>query len=65
MALLDRAAEAGLLTALGGGYYSIHPALPWFFRRLFEQYYSETGRTATRAFVEAIGELGNYYARAV
>lgn len=26
IALLDRAAEVGLLTVLGGGYYSIHPA---------------------------------------
>ena len=42
IALLDRAAEVGLLTAVGAGYYRIHPALPWFFRRLFEEYYSET-----------------------
>ncbi len=95
IALLDRAAEIGLLTAHGGGYYSIHPALPWYFRSLFEQYYptptptlprSEKHRTgegesglpspvgavpmgegtgmgvAARAFVEAMGELGNYYA---
>lgn len=61
IALLDRAAEVGLLTALGGGYYRIHPALPWFFRRLFEQYYSGARVAATRAFVEAMGELGNYY----
>jgi hypothetical protein len=61
IALLERAAEVGLLTALGGGHYSIHPALPWFFRRLFEQYYSETRVAAIRAFVEAMGELGNYY----
>jgi hypothetical protein len=27
IALLDRAAEVGLLNAHGGGYYSIHPAL--------------------------------------
>ncbi|MBZ5729058.1 MAG: CHAT domain-containing protein [Acidobacteriia bacterium] len=60
--LLERAAEVGLLTALGGGYYRIHPALPWFFRRLFEQYYSETRSVATRAFVEASAGLGNYYA---
>ncbi len=76
MALLDRAAEVGLLTAHGGGYYSIHPALPWFFKGLFDAYYSgpttgtpgelpggedsRAGR-ATRAFVEAMGELGNYY----
>ena len=32
IALLDRAAEIGLLTAHGGGYYAIHPALPWYFR---------------------------------
>ena len=81
MALLDRAAEVGLLTAHGGGYYSIHPALPWYFKSLFEQYYPSPqpspqggegaisplpagegpGVRATRAFVEAMGALGNYY----
>ena len=78
MALLDRAAEVGLLTALGGGYYRIHPALPWYFRQLYEEYYGAgdqeagTGEAAdappatrsappARAFVEAMGELGNYY----
>jgi tetratricopeptide (TPR) repeat protein len=39
IALLDRAAEIGLLTSHGGGYYSIHPALPWYFKSLFDQYY--------------------------
>jgi hypothetical protein len=39
IALLDRAAEVGLLTALGGGYYRIHPALPWYFKQLYEEYY--------------------------
>ena len=61
IAPLDRAAEIGLLTPRGGGYYTIHPALPWFFRRLFEEYYSGTRLAATRAFVEAMGELGDYY----
>ena len=76
IALLDRAAEVGLLTAHGGGgYYSIHPALPWYFKSLFDQYYlpqtskvSETLEVwpggegaATRAFVAAMGELGNHY----
>jgi tetratricopeptide (TPR) repeat protein len=61
IALLDRAAEVGLLTALSGGYYRIHPALPWFFRRHCEQHYPERRIAATRAFVEAMGELGNYY----
>ena len=59
--LLDRAAEVGLLTAHGGGYYSIHPALPWFFRKLFEEHYADARERALRAYVEAIGSLGNCY----
>jgi len=61
--LLDRAAEVGLLTAHGVGYYSIHPALPWFFRRLFEEHYPDGGHPAVRAYVEAMGSLGNYYCK--
>jgi tetratricopeptide (TPR) repeat protein len=61
IALLDRAAEVGLLTSHGGGYYGIHPALPWFFKGLFEQIYPAEGLAAVRAFVEAMGGLGNYY----
>lgn len=63
MALLDRAAEIGLLTPHGGGYYTIHPALPWFFKRLFGQYYAGSEEKATRAFVEAMGALGGFYHR--
>ncbi|MCH8046370.1 MAG: CHAT domain-containing protein [Planctomycetes bacterium] len=74
--LLDRAAEIGLLTSHGGGYYTIHPALPWFFKTLFDQYYPPQAQAllpnpqsaignrqlkAARAYVEAIGGLGNYY----
>ena len=36
IALLDRAAETGLLTSYGDGYYAVHPAIPWHLRRLFE-----------------------------
>ena len=61
VALLDRAVEIGLLTALGGGGYGIHPALPWFFRRPFEEYYSDRRTAAQRAFVEAIAGLGDSY----
>ncbi len=72
MELLDKASEIGLLTSHGGGYYTIHPALPWFFRGLFEQYYplasdsplplgEGPGVRALRAFVESMGELSNYY----
>jgi tetratricopeptide (TPR) repeat protein len=59
IALLDRAAEVGLLAAYGGGAYRIHPALPWFFRRLYEQSYPDDA--PTHAYVEAIGELGDCY----
>lgn len=61
IAPLDRAAEVGLLTSFGGGYYGIHPALPWFFKGLFERCYPAEDLAAVRAFVEAIGELGSYY----
>jgi hypothetical protein len=76
MALLDRAAEVGLLTPLGDVYYTIHPAVPWFFRGLFEAYYAEPTAPAqgaadpappqpaspTRAFVRAMNVLGIHYA---
>src|SRR5262249_9180089 len=61
IALLDRAAEVGLLEAHGDGYYSIHPALPWFFQELFARSSAEAGLAARRAFVGATGELGNHY----
>ena len=48
IALLDRAAEIGLLTPHGGGYYSIHPALPWYFKSLFDQYYPPAQRRSLR-----------------
>ncbi len=54
-ALLDRAAGLGLLEALGGGTYRIHPALPWFFRPLFERYYPDQAITPLSSG-EASGE---------
>jgi hypothetical protein len=63
IALLDRAAEIGLLHAHGGGYYGIHPALPWYFRALFARdFLEDTGdaNRARRAFVEAMGALGDF-----
>lgn len=66
--LLDLARDTGLLTHLDATWYTIHPALPWFLRQLFARHYDgQAGRstaTATlRAWVQAIGELGNYYNR--
>lgn len=61
MKLLDRASEVGMLAALGGGYYRIHPALPWFFRGLFLKHYEGREDEVARAFVVAMGSIGNYY----
>ena len=60
-ALLDRAAEIGLVTPVVEGFYTIHPALPLHFRDLFQEHYADRRPEATRAFVEAMGELGHHY----
>lgn len=64
--LLERAGETGLLTHLGATWFSIHPALPWFLRQLFARHYDgqagrSTSQAALRAWVGAIGALGDYY----
>jgi tetratricopeptide (TPR) repeat protein len=64
--LLDQAAEIGLLTALGGGYYAIHPALPWFFRRLHAiggdvDADPDAAARVRAAYTTAIAELGDTY----
>ena len=74
IALLDRAADVGLVTPLGVGGYAIHPAVPWFLRSQFDAYFAgpairtsgdhpgdEDSRSdrAKRAFVEMIGRLGD------
>src|SRR5262249_30836498 len=62
IALLDCAAEVGLLNAHGGGYYGIHPALPWYLRDLFERYYPrEAGDASRYAFAQTMAALGNFY----
>ena len=68
IALLDRAAEVGLLETVGDGYYRIHPALPWYFRDMFDAAFppphASNGPSALRmqrAYAEALGGLGNYY----
>lgn len=65
IALLDRAADIGLLASLGGGYYQIHPALPWYFTALFTATYGQAGDLAAdraaRSYAKAIGVLGDIY----
>ncbi|HWM95067.1 MAG TPA: CHAT domain-containing protein [Thermoanaerobaculia bacterium] len=62
-ALLDRAAEAGLLASRGGDSYGVHPALPFFFRGLFERFWNGEELAAARAFTESVAGLGSYYRR--
>ena len=64
--LLGRAKDTGLLTQIGPAYFTIHPALPWFLRQLFARHYDgqeghSSAEAALRAWVKAVGELGNYY----
>lgn len=63
--LLDRAAEVGLLTAYGGGYYAVHPAVLSHLQTLFERHYGSpdtaSAMQAIRAWTIAMRELGNSY----
>ncbi len=65
IALLDRAADIGLLTSLGGGYYAIHPALPWYFTTQYATGYgpptSPAAQQATHAYAHTLAGLGDYY----
>jgi tetratricopeptide (TPR) repeat protein len=67
IALLGRAAETGLLTSYGGGYYAVHPAIPWHLHRLFTHHYgppdAPTARHATHAWTASIGDVGDYWHR--
>jgi tetratricopeptide (TPR) repeat protein len=51
--LLDRAAETGLLTSYGGGYYAVHPAVPWHLRRLFERHYGSSDSPTAQHTIHA------------
>jgi tetratricopeptide (TPR) repeat protein len=65
IALLDRAAETGLLTSRGHGYYAVHPAIPWHLRRLFEHYYglpaTPAAQHAIHGWTAAISVMGDYW----
>jgi tetratricopeptide (TPR) repeat protein len=65
IALLGRAAEIGLLTDHGGGYYGIHPALPWYFTTLYTHHHATPGKPTAdaceRAYTNALAQLSNYY----
>ena len=62
IALLGRAAEIGLLAPVDGGYYTIHPALPWYLTSPFAGAYGPADAArASRAYTRALADLGYYY----
>jgi tetratricopeptide (TPR) repeat protein len=64
-ALLDRAAEAGMLIAAGDGWYVLHPAVPCYLRPLFEHCYgpmdSGAAATAVHAWTAAMSGMSGAY----
>jgi tetratricopeptide (TPR) repeat protein len=68
-AALDAAARAGLLTALGGGMYRIHPALPAYLAALWRTQdpvgYETQRAAATRALLTAYAAFGVWLDRQV
>jgi hypothetical protein len=64
--VFDRAADIGLLTCLAGTQFTIQPALTWVLHQLFDRYYDgyqgrSTATDALRAWVNAVGKVGDYY----
>jgi tetratricopeptide (TPR) repeat protein len=66
-ALFRRAAEVGMLAPHHKyvAVYSSHPALPWYFKKLFDRYYPPPAGEAhevraTRAFVQAMSVVGTH-----
>jgi hypothetical protein len=61
--LLERAAEIGLLNKVTNIGYEIHPALPWYFRQLFEAAFglpeSEPAIAALHAYVETVAVVSS------
>lgn len=68
LGLLRRAAEIGLLTEIGDGFFTIHPALPWFLHDLFQRHWPGGGAddaAPTLAWTFAVAAFGNKFATAV
>lgn len=60
VAVLDRAAELGLLASIGAGMYEIHPALPAFLTALWQ---AEPSNDHTTEFTRSVDALTTAYAQ--
>lgn len=68
LGLLRRAAEIGLLTEIGAGFFTIHPALPWFLHDLSQRHWpggDADDSAPARAWAFAVAEFGNMFASAM
>jgi len=65
--LLNGAVEIGLLSRSlnGDGHYDIHPAVFWYFKSVFEEYYRVSGLEdkALRAYVFVIAHFGETFSQ--
>ena len=58
--VLNAAADVGLLKQVGQGYYTVHPALPWFFYDLLRESFPDHLGWLEEAFSKAYGAYGHY-----
>lgn len=58
--MLDVAAEVGLLRRVGKGYYTVHPALPWFFYDLLREALPGHLDWLEKTFSKVYGGYGDY-----
>ena len=56
--MLDTAAEVGLLRRVEEGYYTVHPALPWFFHDLLREAFPDQLDVLERTFSAVYGAYG-------
>jgi tetratricopeptide (TPR) repeat protein len=63
--VLRKAAGIGLLTQVGEDLFFVHPALPWYFQRLFTEVFGSredpVGKEVIGAYVEAITKAASFY----
>jgi tetratricopeptide (TPR) repeat protein len=57
---LDKATEVGLLRGVGQGYYTVHPALPWFFHDLLRETFPDRVAWFEGAFSGVYASYGGY-----
>ena len=56
--LLDAAADVGLLRRAGEGYYTVHPALPWFFHDVMQEAFPDHCDWLERSFTKVYSASG-------